>query len=67
MFELVDSTPEGWISGQRPEGSEPGLISEEFGTLAGALSRTRTAEWRDKPWKIYDSAGAVVRDWGSGT
>lgn len=36
MFELVDITN--------------GLISVEFETLAGALSRTRTSEWSGNPW-----------------
>ncbi|KMV13618.1 hypothetical protein ACT17_34260 [Mycolicibacterium conceptionense] len=65
MFELVDSSPEGWIGGQIPEGQGAALLPETFETLAGALSRTRTAEWRSRPWKVYDPEGYVVRDWAS--
>lgn len=67
MFELVDTTAEGWLSGRVPEGAALPLASVEFDTLAGALSRSRTREWSGVPWKIFGPDGTVVRTWGSGT
>ena len=41
------------------------LPSQEYDTLAAALSVTRTETWAKALWKIYDPQGVVVRDWTS--
>ena len=51
-FDVVDCTNE--------------LLTVTRDTLSGALSTTRSKEWAGKPWKIYDSAGYVVKSYGDG-